>query len=238
MGLKELKYSEFYRRQLFRDNLRLKYDMDVETLWINYHYVGDNTEKGKIKWKQNFPDEDLPDEIYECICEQHIKINAYITTIDNKIENVKIIGKCCAKHFLESGLKRLCNNCNKPHSCHLLKRGTNEINDNLCIECKKNFKKCKSCNIYTHYRELNKSICRNCNIQIEKKFIELERQEKQRKKKIEIENTIIKFGKYKKEEKTYKWIKENDKEYCNWLINKEFTDWKPPKILIDYLKEN
>jgi hypothetical protein len=43
----------------------------------------------------------------------------------------------------------------------------------------------------------------------------------------------ISFGKYKG--KSYKWIYENDKSYCVFLLKK--LDYSNNKIMIDYLKE-
>jgi len=78
-----------------------------------------------------FPDAKFLDLIDECVCGQTICHNGYIRKDKNATVNeIIIVGSCCIKHFIDTGLKRICESCNKPHKSHYLTEG------NSCRSCR------------------------------------------------------------------------------------------------------
>lgn len=88
----------------------------------NWYYSGGNYGKHLKYFKSKYPDEDLPDLHYECVCGQPIKNNCYIT--DGK--EIIVLGTTCIKKFI----KKKCKKC----------KIEIEPNYKICYECYRNRK--------------------------------------------------------------------------------------------------
>lgn len=111
---------------------------------INFKYVGDNyTDTGMNYWRMNNIGKYPPCSLY-CICNHYIIRQAYI--YDGK--DVLVVGCCCIKRFIKSGLNRTCMMCKKKHQ----RRNTDK-----CNSCKT---KCFTCWGKCEERFVNCILCR------------------------------------------------------------------------------
>lgn len=79
-------------------------------------------------WRQNFPDDEMPEATTECVCDQEgLRYNCYLTNG----KDILIIGRICLHQFLPKQAKNIykkrCDRCVKPHR---------NRNDNHCKECR------------------------------------------------------------------------------------------------------
>jgi hypothetical protein len=135
--------SILYKR--FLSGLKNIYGLTFEDI-KDWEYAGNDT-NGKKYYSLRFPKSTkLPDYEDKCICGHFIINNSYIT--DNK--RILVLGSCCVKSFMPTGLKRLCSKCHSPHR----NRKINKCNDcriGYCDICNTtidaNYKTCYSCKI-------------------------------------------------------------------------------------------
>lgn len=121
----------------FREGILQKYGLTIEDLKNqNYTYVGGyNYGDGDNHYYEDFllnfgKNAVPPIHVENCVCGKEITINCYITK-NNDYNDIIVIGKDCAVHFLDIKLHRLCvsEGCNTP-----IHRGRK---DNLCDVCRK-----------------------------------------------------------------------------------------------------
>lgn len=111
-----------------------KYDMKFKDLEEeNWHYCGGDGESHLNYWKLQYGDEPLPSHENKCICSHNIQKNFYIT--DD--EYLLVVGSCCITKFINTGLKRTCDNCKEIHQ---------NRKNNLCNRCRRYA--CKRCGKY------------------------------------------------------------------------------------------
>ena len=94
----------------------------------------------------------LPKHKETCICKTHIKSNCYI--YNRETQKLLIIGKCCAKKFIDNTLFKY-----KCIKCNIVKRKTK---NSYCNNCKDNYKKCSSNNC-SKIIDKRYVYCFNCN---------------------------------------------------------------------------
>jgi len=105
-----------------------QYNITYEEI-IKCHYVGNDTPTGITYFRMCFPDleRQIPEHHTSCICKQAIKNNHYIAD-ENNI-NIYVLGSCCIKKFINTGLSKTCSICKAIHR---------NRKDNLCKYCRKN----------------------------------------------------------------------------------------------------
>ena len=117
-------------RKRFINGLK-EYNLTEEEI-KNWKYCGGNQGRHFNYFKLSCPNEDLPEQVDECVCGHYIQENCYITNGDE----ILILGNCCIKKFIpKSG--RTCDDCGKPHQNRVI---------NKCNDCRpKNISKNKTC---------------------------------------------------------------------------------------------
>jgi len=198
-----------------------------------------------------------------CICEERILNTHFIINKNFNLKSIIVIGICCAERFIENfDTKRRCiiNNCNNlVNNRFYCDKNKLHLNYSLCKE-HKYYEKCVYCNemtkvdknVFNHFKNQeyfqswrNKINCDNCNkiLDLKKKInLHFHIQKCNRIKKlleiidfhlkiIAFDKSLVDFGKYKG--KTWKYVKENQKSYCQY-INDKF-DKKIYKDLLFYL---
>jgi hypothetical protein len=110
-----------------------------------------------LYFKKCFPNYDLPDFKPVCVCGQILYVNnGYIRkdqsvlTPDEVTNEFLIIGICCTEHFIESGIKRLCDTCKVAHRSHY-----NTPDGNTCRKCRKILK-----NDQKPFKKQFKNVCK------------------------------------------------------------------------------
>lgn len=93
----------------------------------------------------------LPKHKDNCVCKTHIKTNCYIFNRETK--KILIIGKCCAKRFIDNTLFKY-----KCIKCNVVKRKTK---NSFCNDCKSNWSECSGCKKIIDKRY---SYCFLCNL--------------------------------------------------------------------------
>ena len=95
-----------------------------------------------LYFKKCFPNHALPEFKKICVCGQILYVNnGYIRkdqtvlTPDEATNEFLIIGICCTVHFIDTGIKRLCDTCKQPHKSHYATIG------NTCRKCREILKK-------------------------------------------------------------------------------------------------
>jgi len=119
------------------------------SLW---RYAGGNKGRHFNYFKMLYPKELLPEKSNECVCNQSIIENCYISYQDEII----IVGNCCIKRFIPQST-RTCELCNQPHITRT---------QNRCKDCKIKKKQpekrlCKICKIMIDYIP-KRPLCENC----------------------------------------------------------------------------
>jgi hypothetical protein len=141
----------------FNDNFlnRIKSNLDKNNLSFDdlktFKYAGGDDGCHLNYYKILFGNKQLPMQENECLCGHPIKNNCYI--VNEKNENLIVLGNCCIKRFiLKNG--RTCERCEQPHKTR-----------------KNNY--CKSCNLTIKQEEQEKA-----KIEYEKASIEYEKRKK------------------------------------------------------------
>jgi hypothetical protein len=121
----------------------------------NFRYVGSNqkydesfleTLYGCTRFFTEFPNRNvLPTHKTKCICQTNIIINCYI--YNEEIDKILIIGKCCAKTFIDNTLFKY-----KCIKCNIVKR---KSKDTFCKDCKSNWRECIGCKKIIDKRYVN-----------------------------------------------------------------------------------
>lgn len=98
-----------------------------------WKYGGGNRGRHYNYWKILFPNTELPESDFECVCLHHIQENCYIYLPNT--DEIVILGNCCIKKFIPT-CNRSCEVCGDTHKSR---------NDNRCKNCKikKNVNKTK-----------------------------------------------------------------------------------------------
>lgn len=111
---------ELYLKKMIKalEKKGLKYDD-----FRKYHYAGSDNVSGMEYYRKLFPDRDYPKHIEYCLCNTKIKNNYYITDDTN----ILVLGSCCIKKFVDTGLKKVCSNCKSVHR---------NRKDNYCNACR------------------------------------------------------------------------------------------------------
>jgi len=112
---------------------------------------------GQARFFKKFPyrranGKGLPTHKDNCVCKTHIKTNCYI--FNRETQKLLIIGKCCAKRFIDSTLFKY-----KCIKCNIVKRKTK---NSFCNNCELNWHECcvSECKTIIDKRY---SYCYNCN---------------------------------------------------------------------------
>ena len=124
-------------------NYGLTYD---EIIQSNWKYCGGNRGRHLNYFQLCCKNEDLPDQVNECVCGHFIEENCYIT--DGK--RILVLGNCCVKKFISKSM-RTCEKCGKPHKNRVVNRCNNcriGVCDECDKECKEIYKKCYNCNFH------------------------------------------------------------------------------------------
>lgn len=125
-------------------NLSIKFIQGLQKLGLSYNdvktwqYCGGKSwsdgehqllSKHEIYFMKCYPSIPFPNQVKQCICETGLIHNCYIRKDNNSpIESILIVGQCCVEKFIDSGIKKVCEKCNKTH---------NNRKYNLCNDCKK-----------------------------------------------------------------------------------------------------
>lgn len=135
----------------------------------NWEFCGSRDNFHFLYFKKCFPNYDLPEFKNVCVCGQILYVNnGYIRkdqtvlTPDEATNEFLIIGICCTKHFIETGIKRLCDTCKAPHRSHYSTIG------NTCIKCRKILK-----NDQRPFKKQFKNVCKEIRAAKEKQKIQL-----------------------------------------------------------------
>lgn len=126
--------------QAFKNGLYRKYNMTYDDI-KTWEFCGGHKHpratcnsdfnRYELYFYKCYPDAKMLDFIDECICGQSIWHNGYIRKDKNSTVNeIMIVGSCCIEHFINTGLKRICDSCNKPHRSHYKTEG------NSCRKCR------------------------------------------------------------------------------------------------------
>lgn len=100
---------------------------DVE----NFIYIGgDEDDYRKHLHFNGYDPLDMPKKKDQCLCGHDIKINCYIKSKEGSL--ILVLGSCCVKRFIKSGLKKTCEKCGNNHKNRKY---------NICNECKKKLSK-------------------------------------------------------------------------------------------------
>lgn len=122
------------------ENYGLTYD---EIKNSNWKYCGGRIGRHLNYFKLCCKNDDLPDEVNECVCGHHIDENCYIT--DGA--RILVLGNCCIKKFIPKS-SRTCEDCGEPHKNRVVNR-CNNCRKGVCDECDKkcdeSYKKCYNC---------------------------------------------------------------------------------------------
>lgn len=181
----------------FEHNLLRDYDLTLDDI-KDYVYVGGDgickdrygangeiieNKDGKRKavrdleyFYVNFPTkEPLPHRDY-CICDTGFSRNVYVANQEREYDSILVIGCCCVKKFMKTGMSKTCSRCSKPHmnrkdnhckSCRVIMKQEEERKRKnvkierqkkltfrergLCPDCQKpynnKYPRCYSCNI-------------------------------------------------------------------------------------------
>jgi hypothetical protein len=141
---------------IYDDNFKQNFifvgsDENYPELYLNNMY-------GRERFFKQFPyrrpplGKGLPNHKDSCICKTHIKTNCYIFNRESK--RLLIIGKCCAKRFIDNTLFKY-----KCIKCNIVKR---KSKNTFCNDCKSNWRECSvpECKTIIDKRY---SYCYNCN---------------------------------------------------------------------------
>jgi len=112
MQLPSIELTERFIKGL--QNYNLTYDEIVNGNW---KYCGGRTGSHLNYFKISCKDDDLPEQVNECVCGHAISENCYIT--DG--ESILVLGNCCIKKFIPKS-SRTCENCEAPHKNRTVNR--------------------------------------------------------------------------------------------------------------------
>ncbi len=90
-----------------------------------WKYCGGNLGRHKKYFKLCYPNEDFPEQSFECVCGHHITENCYIT--DPSGDGLLILGNECIKKFIPNS-SRTCEVCGSVHRNRKV---------NKCNKCKR-----------------------------------------------------------------------------------------------------
>lgn len=118
-----------------------EYDIDIEDVKNNFKYCGGRNGEARHKnyWLLSCPNDDLPELVNKCVCNQDIVENCYIT--DG--ERILILGNCCIKRFCDT-CNRTCESCGETHrnskqnrcnKCKIIEKKTTKTTKKLCEKC-------------------------------------------------------------------------------------------------------
>jgi len=155
----KIKYIELlYNSTKMQDNIKSyerfkkglkEYTLKVEDFQLNYVFAGGDINSGYYKyWERSCKGETEAAHKDKCICGIKIKKNCYVINRDETdiIKRVLVIGSCCIKQFIRTGIKKTCGVCKKIHKRRDI---------NLCSDCEKIY--CEKC-----YKSITDGLCINC----------------------------------------------------------------------------
>jgi hypothetical protein len=136
----------------FKKGLKDNYDMDYETIKIDWKYCGGDTGRHLNYYRLCYKKAKLPEHHNYCVCGHFITENCFIT--DNK--QLLVLGNCCIKAFLVKN-GRTCEDCGNSHKNRII---------NKCNDCKnkEKYKYCSVCKCEKHPNYIKYSRCYNCYI--------------------------------------------------------------------------
>jgi len=109
-------------------NYDLTYEEIVEGKW---KYCGGRSGRHLNYFKLTCKNDDLPEQVNECVCGHKISENCYIT--DG--EQILVLGNCCIIKFCPKS-SRTCEKCEAPHKNRKVDR-CNDCRTDICGRCKK-----------------------------------------------------------------------------------------------------
>jgi hypothetical protein len=109
-------------------NYDLTYEEIVEGKW---KYCGGRSGRHLNYFKLCCQNDDLPEQVNECVCGHTISENCYIT--DG--EQILVLGNCCIIKFCPKS-SRTCEKCEAPHKNRKVNR-CNDCRTDICSTCKK-----------------------------------------------------------------------------------------------------
>jgi hypothetical protein len=154
------------------------------------------------KFREIFPDRNLPPHQEYCICGHDIIHNKYITNLEKT--EILVLGSCCAQRFCPKkcdvcfkefkSTSKTCKECrNKKNEkerlerqklCEICEEPHKNRKDNLCHDCRETHKRCVICEEYFEFYNKYYDYCEEChekNNKRERKIRQRENEIKQRK---------------------------------------------------------
>jgi hypothetical protein len=123
-------------------NYNLTYEEIKNSGW---KYCGGNQCRHLNYFRLVFKNDELPDEVDNCVCGHYITENCYITDGIRLL----VLGNCCIKKFIPKNT-RTCSNCENPHKNRKVNK-CNKCRVGFCDICNKKcntkYKQCYSCHI-------------------------------------------------------------------------------------------
>lgn len=94
-----------------------------------FFYAGGDTKRHLEYFLSKMGGISQPDKAQNCACGQVIVENCYVTRKAKDI--VVVMGNCCIKRYVPTGMSKTCEICNKPHK---------NRKDDICKKCRKEIK--------------------------------------------------------------------------------------------------
>jgi len=122
----KFKESSYFKRLVA--NLKEIYGLTWDDFKL-YFYAGGDTGKHKEYFLTKMGGIGKPGEAQRCVCGQIIVENCYVTRTAKDI--IVIMGNCCIKRYIPTGMSKTCEICAKPHK---------NRKDDICKKCRKEIK--------------------------------------------------------------------------------------------------
>ena len=121
-----------------------EYDLTIDDI-KDWTFCGGTHPTHQKYYRECFPNTKFPKSVDCCVCGVKIMYNCYIK---NKHNHILVLGSCCIKRFVDSGIKKTCSVCNAIHKNRIVNR-CNNCRIGVCDDCDRKindrFKKCFRC---------------------------------------------------------------------------------------------